>query len=241
MRQRGEVLEPVEAGGTYILKPQTQTFPNLPENEHVCMTAAAVAGIDVPAHTVVRLRDDSIAYVVKRFDRTASGKRIHCEDFAQILGREKYAGSIEAIGRSLRSISSFPGLDAQYLFERAVVNFFLGNGDAHLKNFSILYDETGGARLAPAYDIVSSKLVIPEEPEAALAIRGKHNRISRQDFMALAEYLGITEKPRDEIFRRIEASRAEIESLIDSCLLPPEQRARLVGIVRQRASRLFEG
>ena len=77
-------LEVTGEGGQYILKPQVQAFANLPENEDLCMTIAEDLGIDAPAHCLVHLKDKSLAYVVKRFDREGC-RKIHQEDFAQIL------------------------------------------------------------------------------------------------------------------------------------------------------------
>ena len=114
---------------------------NLPENENICMNIAAQLEIDVPAHGLFQLKDRSRAYVVKRFDRMPSGEKLRCEDFAQILGQDKYRGSVEQVSKRLKGISEFPGLDAQFLFERVVLSFLLGNGDSHLKNYSILETE----------------------------------------------------------------------------------------------------
>ena len=130
---KNNLLIPVAEKGEYILKPQTQTFPNIPENEQCCMDIAHALEIDVPLHCLIQLKDESWAYVVKRFDRKGK-KKIHQEDFAQILERkDRYQGSVEQIGRKLWNISSIPGLDTQLFFERVILNFLIGNGDAHLK------------------------------------------------------------------------------------------------------------
>lgn len=190
----------VSEGGEYILKPQTPTFAHIPENEQCCMDIAQELDIEVPPHCLIPLKDKSLAYVVKRFDREKRAK-IHQEDFAQILeANDKYKGSVEQIGRKLKEISSAPGYDAQLLFERVVLNFILANGDAHLKNYSISY-RGGDIRLAPAYDIVCSRLVLPQEQEeSALNINGKKSHLSRVDFDKLAEYLNVPMKVRYEKF-----------------------------------------
>ncbi len=133
MSRQGSRLIPVTDGGLFILKPQTERFPLLPQNENLCMTIAERIGIDVPPHGLFDLRDGSPAYIVRRFDRTPAGQKLRCEDFVQILGEDdKYSGSVERIGKRIRDLSSVPGLDAQLLFERVLLNFLLGNGDAHL-------------------------------------------------------------------------------------------------------------
>jgi len=75
------MLIPVAEGGEYILKPQTAAFPNIPENENCCMDIAEELGVSVPLHCLIPLKDKSLAYVVKRFDRE-KGEKIHQEDFA---------------------------------------------------------------------------------------------------------------------------------------------------------------
>ncbi len=167
------ILIPMAEGGEYILKPQTFVFPHIPENEECCMDIAEELKIEVPLHCLIPLKDKSLAYIVKRFDRQRNEK-IHQEDFAQILERtDKYSGSVEQIGQKLKEISRAPGYDMQLLFERVVLNFLLGNGDAHLKNYSIFYKEKNNIRLTPAYDIVCSKLVIPDEEDSAISINEK--------------------------------------------------------------------
>ncbi|MBF0253982.1 MAG: HipA domain-containing protein [Candidatus Omnitrophica bacterium] len=110
-------LEVTGESGQYILKPQHRAFLNLPQNEECCMGIAEELGIAVPPHCLVHLKDGTPAYVVKRFDR-AGRKKIHQEDFAQILGKtDKYDGSIEEIGRKLKDVSEVPGLDVQLFFE----------------------------------------------------------------------------------------------------------------------------
>jgi len=161
------------SGGEFILKPQTQQFSHLPENENCCMDIAEELGINVPLHCLLPLSDGTLAYVVKRFDREGLEK-IAMENFYQILEKkEKYSGSLEEIGSKLKEISAVPGYEGQLFYEQVTLKFLLGNGDAHFKNYSILTDDSGKIRLSPAYDIVSSKLVIPNDTESALTLAGK--------------------------------------------------------------------
>ena len=223
-----------DAQGEYILKPQTLSFPHLPENEECCMEIAQRIGIDVPDHCLVLLKDKSLAYVVKRFDRK-NREKIHQEDFFQILGpKDKYIGSVEKIGRALKGISSVPGLDVQLFFERVVFYFLVGNGDAHFKNYSIAYREDGQIRLTPAYDIVCSRLVAKDD-ESALAINGKNNDLERKDFEALAAYLTIPARIRYESFKGKERLFIEI---IKASQLPEAFKENFVTIVQSRFKRL---
>ncbi len=235
----GSRLVPVQMGGRFILKPQTQTFRHLPENENLCMNIAANLGIDVPLHGLFDLKDGSKAYIVCRFDRTEKGEKKRCEDFAQILGQKKYAGSVEQMGHMLKQISEFPGLDVQLLFERILLFFLLGNGDAHLKNYSILETSDGSLRLSPAYDIVCSKLVIPDEGDSALTINGKHDKIKRYDFEALSERLDIPMKARDNIFGKMNAVSEIAKQKIPGSYLPVKDQKKVIEIIEERVKRIF--
>ena len=239
--RKGNTLIPVQAGGLFILKPQTQTFRNLPENENLCMNIAAQLGIDVPPHGLFDLKDGSKAYIVRRFDRTERGEKKQCEDFSQILGApDKYSGSVEQIGRRLKEISVFPGLDVQLFFERILLFFLLGNGDAHLKNFSMLETEDGTLRLTPAYDIVCSKLVIPNELDSALVINGKQNKITRSDFLSFSDYLDIPRKVRDHILEKLMAILEVANPNISDSYLPDEDKQRMIQIIEKRWTRMFK-
>lgn len=240
MARKGRSVVPVFSGGLFILKPQTQTFENLPENEHLCMCIAEEMEISVPPNGLFELEDESKAYLVRRFDRTAKGQKKRCEDFAQILGQDKYSGSVERIGRRLMELSEYPGLNAQLFLERVLLFFLIGNGDAHLKNYSMLETPEGTFHLSPAYDIVCSKLVIPEEEDSALSINGKRNKLVRRDFDALAANLKIPKKACDDILERFEAGRTSVEKKIGISCLPTESRDRLSVIVRERFDRLFK-
>lgn len=221
-------------GGEYIFKPQIPAFPHIPENENCCMDIAGALDISVPHHCLLTLQDGTLAYIVKRFDRHGNEK-IHQEDFYQILEKtDKYLGSLEQIGRKLKEISTVPGLDVQLFFERIVLSFLLGNGDAHFKNFSISYYDDG-VRLSPAYDIVSSKLVIPKEEDSALTINGKKNNLTHNDFSSLAEYLKIPQKIRYEKFS---GKTALIKQFIQKSQLPNTFKTQFIEIVLSRYERL---
>jgi serine/threonine-protein kinase HipA len=229
------LLIPVAEGGEYILKPQVTAFPNIPENEQCCMDIASEMDIDVPLHCLLPLKDGSLAYVVKRFDRMA-GEKIPQEDFCQILGlgvEDKYKGSVEQIGRKLKEIST--GYDVQLFFERVVFNFIIGNGDAHFKNYSVTYKEKESIRLTPAYDIVCSKLVIPDETDSALTINGKNNELKKEDFDKLADYLNVPIKIR---YTKFDKKFDLIETMIRESKLNGDSQMALIDIIKERLSRL---
>mgnify|MGYP001563001030 FL=1 len=233
--KKNNSLISVAEGGEYILKPQTAAFPNIPENEQCCMDIAVELKIDVPPHCLLPLKDGSLTYIVKRFDRE-SGLKIHQEEFSQILGSgNKYKGSVEQIGRKLKEISTVPGYDVQLFFERVVFNFIIGNGDAHLKNYSIAYKDKETIRLTPAYDIVCSKLVIPGEEDSALPINGRKNKLKREDFDKLADYLNIPIKIRYEKFQK---SLNSMETIIKNSEIKKEAQVQFINIIKERLSRM---
>ena len=232
--KKNNSLISVAEGGEYILKPQTAAFPNVPENEQCCMDIAAAFKIDVPPHCLLSLKGGSLAYIVKRFDRE-SGEKIHQEDFFQILeSKDKYKGSAEQIGRKLKEISTAPGYDMQLFFERIILNFIIGNGDAHLKNYSISYNK-GQTRLTPAYDIVCSKLVIPNEEDSALAINGRNTKLRREDFDKLADYLNVPIKIRYEKFKN---SLGLMETIIKDSEIKKDVQGEFIDIIKERLSRM---
>jgi len=233
--KKNNLLISVAERGEYILKSQLSTYSHIPENEQCCMDIAQELGIVVPPHCLLPLKDKSIAYIIKRFDRE-KGVKIHQEDFAQILGEEnKYGGSVEQIGHKLKEISTAPGYDLQLFFERIVFNFIIGNGDAHLKNYSMLYKSEEDRRLAPAYDLVCSKLVIPREEDSALTIGGKKNRLTRDDFDRLAERFDIPMKVRYEKF---ENKLALMKKIIAGSNVSRENQTKMIDIVKTCLERL---
>ncbi|MFH1504924.1 MAG: HipA domain-containing protein [Candidatus Omnitrophota bacterium] len=232
--KKQNILIPVTKGGEYILKPQIFTFPNIPENEQCCMDIAEELGVDIPPHCLIALKDGSFAYLVKRFDREKNIK-FHQESFAQILQQpDKYKGSVEQIGRKLETMPSVPGYDIQLFFERVVFNFIIGNGDAHLKNYSVSYKDKD-IRLSPAYDIVCSKLVIPDEEDSAININGKKNKLQREDFDSLAEYLNI---PAEVRYEKFENKFDTMKKIIEASKINKEKQQRFIEIVKERLSRL---
>lgn len=237
LAKKSKKLIPVATGGEYILKPQITTYREIPENENLCMMLAGRIGIDVPPQALVKLKDNSNAYIVKRFDRR-NGDKINQEDFCQVLGKskkDKYKGSIEQIASKLKEISEIPELDIQHLYERTLFAFLIGNGDAHLKNYSVNYTKMSNIRLSPAYDIVSSKLVIPNEEDFALTLNGKKNNLGKNDFKAFSDKFNIPQKITENI---LEKKHLFFESISDS-QLNSGYKNKLSEIVEERFSRLI--
>ncbi len=180
-----------DTGGTYILKPNNPLFPEVPQNEDLTMRMAAAAGVNVPAFGLVYTRDDRLCYVIRRFDRLSGNRKMAVEDFAQLLGlsREtKYESSMENVAHVIERFCTFPAVEKIELFRRLLVAFLTGNEDMHVKNFSVLTDQTGVCRLSPAYDLVNTTIVLKRaRDELALPLRGKRSNLERRD---LIDYFG---------------------------------------------------
>lgn len=240
-RKRHE-LTVVEKGGFFILKPQTEQFESLPENENLCMNIASAFGLDVPVHGLLPLMDKRFAYVVKRFDRLEDGSKLQQEDFQQLLEtNDKYSGSYEKIANFIKRHSNVAGFDLVRLFERSLLFFVLGNGDAHLKNFSLQKREEVGYQLSPVYDIVNSRLALPDErEEMCLSIRGKKNRLTIEDFTGLAGHFGLNNKQIGNALARLNGLKPTIETMIMESFLGERLKAGFLQIFRERTQRIFK-
>lgn len=225
-------------GSQYLLKPQASAFPALPENEHVTTLLARAAGLDAPPSGLVRLRDGTLAYLSARFDRR-DGRKLAMEDFCQLAAKspkEKYDGSAELAVRIVRRFATEPGVETARLFRHLVFAWWTGNGDLHLKNLSLLTD--GGVhRLSPAYDLLSTRLVIADDP-MALPVGGKRDRITRATWDALAQYAHLPSRAADRILREIASGVEDACALVGTSLLGAEMRAEYAALLRERAAAL---
>ena len=126
--------------GDFIFKPQTETYPQLPENEDLTMHMAEAARIKVVPHSLVRLADGTLGYITRRIDRTTKGEKLDMEDMCQLTlhpTEYKYKSSYEQIGKTIAAYSSTPKLDLVNFMQILLFSFITGNNDMHLKNFSL--------------------------------------------------------------------------------------------------------
>jgi serine/threonine-protein kinase HipA len=227
--------------GSYILKPPTDHFESLPENEDLTMKLAALCGIKTAEHTLIRLQSGKLAYLTKRFDRQKD-KKIHVEDLCQLtetLTEHKYRGSIEKVGKTVRTYATNKGLDALTLFELVVFCFITGNADMHLKNFSLIRSDDGEVALSPAYDLVSTKLAMPEDlEESALTINGKKNRLKRADFDELATKLGIPVKSSERVYTKFVKKQTAMLELIGQSFLSNTMKEEYVALLVNNIEKL---
>jgi serine/threonine-protein kinase HipA len=158
-----------------IVKSGLGEFPGLAINEFICMSVARRAGVPVPEFY---LSDDRSLFVMRRFDRDARGQPLGFEDMAVLAGRDasrKYEGRYEDIAKLIGAYCSPEHVreSLAQLFDIVALSCVLGNGDAHLKNFGLLYAdvESGPVRLAPAFDIVNTTCYLPQDA-LALSLGG---------------------------------------------------------------------
>ncbi|MDF0750756.1 type II toxin-antitoxin system HipA family toxin [Marinobacter sp. 71-i] len=193
--------------GDWIIKTPSTKHSHVPLNEYTAMSLASLVGVDIPDIKLVdmdkldnlppiNLPEERQAFAIKRFDRDGP-KRIHMEDFAQILVKyphEKYnSANYEQIGRVVYDYSGEGLADAQQFARRLLVNILLANGDAHLKNWSLIYPDQVTPRLSPAYDIVTTRVYIENESAFALNL-GKNKQwytTTMNHFRSWAEKSGI--------------------------------------------------
>lgn len=183
-RHNGTVTLPAKGlGGDWIVKLPDRQFPGVPTNEHAMMTWARLAGLDVPEIGTVSAEqleniDPSLfvrpepAYLVRRFDRSSNGGRIHMEDMAQVFDlypADKYLRyTYHHIAKVVRAVAGPDGLDE--FLRRLVFMVASGNSDMHHKNWSLLYPDGVHAKLAPAYDLVSTVVYSGVSDELALKL-----------------------------------------------------------------------
>lgn len=221
--------------GNYILKPQSSKYESLPENEDLSMHLAEIAKIKTVPHTLIRLSDNSLAYITKRIDRDKKGNKIAMEDMCQLNNRlteYKYKGSYEQIAKIILKYSANPILDIISFFEIILFSYLIGNSDMHLKNFS-LCNKKGKHELSPAYDLLSTKMVIPKDIEdLALNLNGKKNNLKRQDFENLiVDY--VDRKTIDNSYKKFQNVIPKWFEFIDNSFINQESKEKYKSIINK--------
>ncbi len=226
---RGPTVPADGRGGDRIVKLPDPRFRGVPENEWSMMTLARASGLDVAdvelvsVESILGLPGDlqieagAQALAIRRFDRLPEGQRVHMEDFAQVLDvrpREKYdEANFETLARIVARVAAG---SVEELVRRLVFNAAIGNGDAHVKNWSLLYPDGVRPVLSPAYDLVSTVQYMPEDNLGLNLARSK-----RFEDVRMASFERLREKAELEVdvpsvvrdmVARIRRSWAEIRS-----------------------------
>lgn len=233
----------VDMGGRFILKPQHQYFPELPENEDLTMRLAKLIGLEIPLHGLIWSKDNTLTYFIKRFDRKGQNDKVAMEDFAQLAGRSrdtKYSYSMEKVVGLIDIYCTFPAIDKFKLFKMVLFNYLVGNDDMHLKNYSIV-TEGGQVRLSPCYDLVNTTIEYkkPDE-EIALPLMGKKKNLTRK---MLVEYFGLercelTPRSVDKVLETITMAVPLWKELIGISFLSDKMKDKYQGLLDARLKAL---
>lgn len=228
--------------GRYILKPQTELFQSLPELEDITMHLAELAKIKVVPHSLIRFADGKLCYITRRIDRTGDGKKLAMEDMCQLAERlteYKYKGSYEQIAKLIAKYSSVPKLDVVNFWEQVLFCWITGNADMHLKNFSLYSPRKGIYNLTPAYDMLSTALVMPEDKEElALTLTGKKRKIKKTDFETAFSTSGLEDKIIENIFTKFERVLPEWLEFIDRSFVSERMKQEYKGLIESRIHQL---
>jgi len=227
--------------GTYILKPiprDLKKVDQVPANEHLTMQIARqVYGINTAENAMIFFKNGLPAYITKRFDVKEEGGKWGKEDFASLAGKTKdnagpgfkYEFSYEEIGELIRNFVPAWRVEMEKYFSLLVFNFLFSNGDAHLKNFSLLESSKGDYLLSPAYDLVNTRLHVDDNDFAL--IKGlfaddfksvkyeKSGHPSGTDFIVFAKRIGVTESRVERLLQPFLEKQNKVETLVNRSFL----------------------
>lgn len=233
---------------TYILKPAPRApfeyRKQIPANEHLTMQIASrIYGIRTAANGLALTRDGQFVYVTRRFDVMPDGSKLHQEDFCSLIGRTsetdgvdfKYEGSYEDIAQCIRRYLAAWPIAMEQFFRLVVFNYIYANGDAHLKNFSVL-SQGGEFVLAPAYDLVNTRVHI-DGPDFALngGLSPQIERTDtydytlhpcREDFLRFALKIGMNERRANRVLDAFMEVPHEVDKLIARSFLFDDKTKR---------------
>ncbi|MBX3240963.1 MAG: HipA domain-containing protein [Chitinophagaceae bacterium] len=243
--------------GTYILKPiprDLKKVDQVPANEHITMQIAAqVYGINTAENGMIFFKDGSPAYITRRFDVKPDGNKWGKEDFASLAGKTKditgpdfkYNSSYEEVAELIRRYVPAWRVEIEKYFVLVVFNYLFLNGDAHLKNFSLLENETGDYFLSPAYDLVNTRLHV-DDTDFALdsglfandfssdTFRKTHHR-GKKDFVEFARRIGIRDDRLERLLYPFLLKQDKVETLVNrSFLSASNKRGYLTGYNTRR-------
>lgn len=242
LSEKEQAFKEVENNGKYILKPQVRDYLQLPENEDLTMHLVAMTGVKVPWHGLVKCSDESLSYVIKRFDRVKKDK-VPMEDFSQLIGASrdtKYDIPMEKVAEAMEEFCTYPTIEYFKLFQRTILAFLLGNEDFHLKNIAVV---TAGEKvqLSPVYDFVNSTIANPNsDEEMALSIGGKKHGFTLNDFIQGfgIETLFLPKPKLEKEIKRLLGFVDDWGKLIEKSFLDDSSKQRYKELIIERAERL---
>jgi serine/threonine-protein kinase HipA len=249
-----------EKKGQYIIKPVPHSSQILmqnqaPENEHLTMQIASqVFNIPVAENALIYFNDNAPAYITKRFDVKPDGTKHLQEDFAQISGKTnktggdnyKYNGTYEEIGILIKQkvAAYLPVLES--FFRVVLFNYIFSNGDAHLKNFSLIQSEFGDYTLSKAYDLMCTVLHTPNEDDTALNLYEgdinskfyqEYGYYGRPNFEELADKIGLAPKRAQGIIGNLLGKSDEVLGMIANSFLNEATKEKYIGYYKDKVKR----
>jgi serine/threonine-protein kinase HipA len=227
--------------GTYILKPvprDLKKVDQVPANEHLTMQIARqVYGIPTAENALIFFEDGTPAYITKRFDVKPGGGKWGKEDFATLAGKTKdnagpdfkYTYSYEELGLLMQQYVRAWRVEIEKYFSLVVFNYLFSNGDAHLKNFSLLESSSGDYLLSPAYDLVNTRMHVSDTDFALdkglfaddfeSGSFKKNGHPSKADFRELAQRIGVMESRIEKLLGPFLEKQPLVETLVNHSFL----------------------
>ncbi|WP_316831619.1 HipA domain-containing protein [Pedobacter aquatilis] len=231
--------------GTYLLKPiprDVRHAAQVPANEHLTMQIAKqVYGIHTAENALIFFESGEPAYITLRFDVKSEGKKWRMEDFASLAGKVglgspdyKYDYNYESSAALIRQFVPAWRIEIEKFFTLVVFNYLFSNGDAHLKNFSLIETKQADFILAPAYDLLNTKIHVNDSDfglngglftdNYQSAYRKTHGHVAGSDFREFARRVGIQEKRVDKLLLPFVQKQNLVETLIENSYLGPAQK-----------------
>ena len=239
--------------GTHILKPIPSISKNadqMPANEHLTMQIAhQVFGIETAENALIFFGNEDPAYITKRFDVLPSGLKLAQEDFASLAGKSpqthgtdyKYLGSYWDLFELMRDNLPSYKVESLKLFKLLIFNYLFSNGDAHLKNFSIIETPQGDFKLSPVYDLLNSRIHIDDKDFAldeGLIPAGMGQGNVAKQFQSLAGHAGIHEKQMNSILALMVSKADQVKKLIDASFLKEQIQRSYLQTYQMRLNKL---
>ena len=237
-------FEVVDINGQYIMKPPSDIYPELPQNEDLTMRMASQVEIETPVHGMIYSCDGSLTYFVRRFDRIGRGRKIPVEDFAQLqekMRETKYDSSMERVAETVKRFCTFPAVEYVKLFRRALFGYLVGNENMHLKNFSLIRYESIVA-LSPAYDLLNTTIAIGKaSEEIALPLNGKKRGLTANDLVHYYGFthLGLQRKVIDQALQAFAGAREKWLRMIQMSFLSGRMKYEYIKLLADRFASLF--
>ncbi|MCB9019422.1 MAG: HipA domain-containing protein [Chitinophagales bacterium] len=241
--------------GTHILKPVPQASrrpDQMPANEHLTMQIARqIFGIETAENALIFFRNGDPAYITRRFDVREDGAKWAQEDFASLAGKTpsthgahyKYDGHYLELFQLMKATVPAYAVEAPKLWQLLLFNYLFSNGDAHLKNFSLIETLMGDFRLSPAYDLLNSRIHIEDSEfalEGGLLPPPLNQGTVAHRFTILAAEAGIPDTIRQANFNRMTTQSERVERLVKASYLDERTKRNYWQAYQERVKRLVK-